>query len=189
MFSLHMPVCRSLPDWVAVAKLPRLRGFFGFGGSRARSRDRVYKTPRAKKRASHPLSLLPISSSPSFTGLRPLVIPLAPIMKVSTSSTLLAFATIVYACGGDPDTYFANLHHRNVAHKRGSATPTNPPVPPLSSITFGMPTQSTMPVTATYDMGATPPGGGPPLPTPCKQSGTTCLQIALTYDCSCFYAK
>lgn len=41
-------------------------------------------------------------------------------------------------------------------------------VPPLESITFGMPSQATLPVTATYAAGATPPvSGAPALPTTC----------------------
>ena len=56
--------------------------------------------------------------------------------------------------------------------------PTGPPpfapgtdVPALESITFGMPTQATIPVTATFPAGAVPPvSGAPALPTPCSYS-------------------
>lgn len=58
-----------------------------------------------------------------------------------------------------------------------SALPSNLPsppagdisVPPLPSITSGMPTAATLPVTATYTPGAVPSyTGALPLPTPCK---------------------
>jgi hypothetical protein len=40
-------------------------------------------------------------------------------------------------------------------------------IPPLANITFGMPTQTTLPVTATFAAGASPPvSGAPALPTP-----------------------
>ena len=42
-------------------------------------------------------------------------------------------------------------------------------IPPLASITLGMPTQNPLPVSSTYTPGATPPNSGAPvLPTPCK---------------------
>ena len=50
-------------------------------------------------------------------------------------------------------------------------TPVGTTIPPLSQITSGMATPSTLPVTATYPAGATPPiPGAPTLPTPCKFS-------------------
>ncbi|KAF9218974.1 glycoside hydrolase/deacetylase [Gyrodon lividus] len=46
-------------------------------------------------------------------------------------------------------------------------TPVGTDIPPLSQITSGMPTPSTLPVTATYPPGATPPiSGAPTLPSP-----------------------
>ncbi|KAF8141609.1 carbohydrate esterase family 4 protein [Boletus edulis] len=46
-------------------------------------------------------------------------------------------------------------------------TPVGTTIPPLSQITSGMATPSTLPVTATYPAGATPPiSGAPTLPTP-----------------------
>ena len=50
-------------------------------------------------------------------------------------------------------------------------TPVGTTIPPLSQITSGMATPSTLPVTATYPAGATPPiSGAPTLPTPCKSA-------------------
>jgi hypothetical protein len=54
-------------------------------------------------------------------------------------------------------------------------TTTGPPplatgtgIPPLSMITLGMPTHSTLPVSATFAAGAIPPvASAPPLPVPC----------------------
>ncbi|KAF8552420.1 hypothetical protein OG21DRAFT_128302 [Imleria badia] len=46
-------------------------------------------------------------------------------------------------------------------------TPVGTTIPPLSQITSGMPTPTTLPVTTTYSHGATPPiSGAPTLPTP-----------------------
>src|SRR6267154_6408296 len=48
-------------------------------------------------------------------------------------------------------------------------TPVGTTIPPLSAITSGMATPSTIPVTATYSAGATPLiSGAPVLPTPCS---------------------
>jgi len=57
------------------------------------------------------------------------------------------------------------------AHKRQVNTAAVIPatsIPPLASISLGMPVQSTLPATATYAAGATAPvSGAPHLPTPC----------------------
>lgn len=53
-------------------------------------------------------------------------------------------------------------------------TPVGTTIPPLSQITSGMPTPSTLPVTTTYSHGATPPiSGAPTLPTPCTFASFT----------------
>lgn len=50
-------------------------------------------------------------------------------------------------------------------------TPVGTTIPPLSDITSGMATPSTVPVTATYSAGSTPLiSGAPTLPTPCSYS-------------------
>ncbi|KAG6812786.1 hypothetical protein H0H92_000558 [Tricholoma furcatifolium] len=74
-----------------------------------------------------------------------------------------------------------NARHAEIAHKRqatsvaSASVPAATPVtladatsvPPLSSITFGMPSQSTLPVSKTYAAGASGPvSGAPALPTP-----------------------
>ncbi|KAG6897817.1 hypothetical protein C0992_010621 [Termitomyces sp. T32_za158] len=74
-----------------------------------------------------------------------------------------------------------NPRHVEIVHKRqavafgatGAAgvtlvqAPTGTSVPPLSSITFGMPSQATLPVSQTFSAGASGPvSGAPPLPTP-----------------------
>lgn len=70
-----------------------------------------------------------------------------------------------------------NPHHAQVAKRQNAAAaaPTGTVVagvtiPPLASITFGMPTASTPAATATATPGAAPPfSGAPPLPSPaCK---------------------
>lgn len=48
-------------------------------------------------------------------------------------------------------------------------------IPPLSQITSGMPSQSTLAPTKTFSAGATPPiSGAPALPTPCKAYNYVC---------------
>jgi hypothetical protein len=58
-----------------------------------------------------------------------------------------------------------------------ATVPTTPPppagtgIPPIQNITSGMPVQMTLPVTATFAPGASPPiSGAPALPTPCMLS-------------------
>ncbi|KAG5651230.1 hypothetical protein H0H81_009379 [Sphagnurus paluster] len=89
----------------------------------------------------------------------------------------------LYALLGASNVYARNNIHADIVHKRqatsssssttGTTGVTKVPlasgttIPPLDSITLGMPTQSTLPVTATYAAGAKGPvPGAPALPTP-----------------------
>lgn len=59
-------------------------------------------------------------------------------------------------------------------------------IPPIESITFGMPTKATLPVTATFAAGASVPvSGAPPLPTACKSNYTIEHYSILTLLSSC----
>ncbi|KAG6866598.1 hypothetical protein C0991_002088 [Blastosporella zonata] len=91
-----------------------------------------------------------------------------------------SFATFCALLGAS-QAHALNNRHAGIVHKRqATATPiaaangvtlvqasTGTSVPPLSSITFGMPSQATLPVSKTYAAGASVPvSGAPALPTP-----------------------
>ncbi|KAG5647489.1 hypothetical protein DXG03_009425 [Asterophora parasitica] len=92
------------------------------------------------------------------------------------------FAALVALLGAS-NVHAHNPRHVEIIHKRqATSTTAHPPaggvtiipnaptgtgVPPLESLTFGMPSKATIPVTATFAAGATPPvSGAPGLPTP-----------------------
>lgn len=93
--------------------------------------------------------------------------------------------TALFALLGATNVHARSPRHLEVAHKRQATTTTTSrtttptgvtvvpaatgtAIPPLESITFGMPTGATLPVTATWAAGASAPvSGAPTLPTPC----------------------
>ncbi|KAJ8521272.1 hypothetical protein ONZ45_g2022 [Pleurotus djamor] len=87
-------------------------------------------------------------------------------MKLQAFTAFVTFAAATNA-------HNIQARHNNVVHKRqtttlpGSAPTPAPGIPPLESISSGMPTGTTLPVSGTFTAGATPPvSGAPVLPTP-----------------------
>ncbi|KAG6828835.1 hypothetical protein H0H87_000626 [Tephrocybe sp. NHM501043] len=114
------------------------------------------------------------------------------------STSLAALLTLL----GASQVYARNPRHAEIVHKRQAAggvtlvqAATGTDVLPLSSITFGMPSQATLPVTTTYSQGASAPvSGAPVLPTPYSAEVTEWLKelegknipnIPKTVDGSC----
>ncbi|KAJ8454538.1 hypothetical protein ONZ45_g19266 [Pleurotus djamor] len=87
-------------------------------------------------------------------------------MKLQAFTAFVTFAAATNA-------HNIQARHNNVVHKRqtttlpGAAPTPAPGIPPLESISSGMPTGTTLPVSGTFTAGATPPvSGAPVLPTP-----------------------